>query len=84
MNSNAVKIIDTLGGTAEVARLFEVRMPSVSRWRVAGIPAARMMYLKAVRPDALAGADAAAATAPAQHMHAGQSAREVGLGEASA
>lgn len=63
MNINAVKIIDALGGTAEVARLFSVRMPSVSRWRVAGIPAARMMYLKAVRPDYLAGADIAAATA---------------------
>lgn len=63
MNADAVKIIDALGGTAEAARLFEVRMPSVSAWRHFGIPRARMMYLKAVRPQALAGADVEAATA---------------------
>lgn len=64
MNTNAAKIIDALGGTAEVARLFGVRMPSISRWRVAGIPGARMMYLQAVRPDVLQGVDVPAATAP--------------------
>lgn len=64
MNTHAAKIIDALGGTAEVARLFGVRMPSISRWRVAGIPGARMMYLQAARPDVLRGVDVAAATAP--------------------
>lgn len=63
MNTNAVKIIDALGGTAEVARLFGVRMPSVSRWRVAGIPPARMMFLKVVHATALEGIDLQAATA---------------------
>lgn len=63
MNAPAVAIIDALGGTAEVARMFEIRMPSVSAWRHEGIPRARMLYLKAVRPDVLAGVDVDAATA---------------------
>lgn len=49
MDSN--QIIDALGGTAEVARLCDVKQPSVSQWRKEGIPAARLMYLRAVRPD---------------------------------
>lgn len=48
------KIIDRLGGTAAVARLARVSIPAVSQWRRAGIPAARRMYLEAVRPDAFA------------------------------
>lgn len=63
MNNDAAKIIDALGGTAEAARLFEVRMPSVSAWRHFGIPRARMMYLKAAHPKALKGVDLEAATA---------------------
>lgn len=63
MNTQAEKIIDALGGTAEAARLFEVRMPSVSAWRHFGIPRARMMYLKAAHPNALEGVDLEAATA---------------------
>lgn len=47
-------IIDRLGGTAEVARLCQVKPPSVSQWRESGIPAARLMFLKAVRPDVFA------------------------------
>lgn len=47
----ASEIIDQLGGTAEVARLCEVQPPSVSEWRVNGIPRARLMYLRAIRPD---------------------------------
>ena len=46
MNLHASKVIDALGGTAEVARMFGVRMPSVSGWRTEGIPKARMMYIK--------------------------------------
>lgn len=52
MNQN--EIIDKLGGTAEVARLCQVKPPSVSQWRESGIPAARLMYLKAIRPDVFA------------------------------
>ncbi|MFM7008716.1 MAG: Cro/CI family transcriptional regulator [Betaproteobacteria bacterium] len=45
------EIIDLLGGTTEVARLCQVKPPSVSQWRGAGIPPARLMYLKVIRPD---------------------------------
>jgi hypothetical protein len=62
-NTHASKIIDALGGTAQVARLFDVRMASVSDWKQSGIPRARMMYLKAVHPKALKGIDVKAATA---------------------
>lgn len=48
---DASKIIDDLGGTSEVAKLCRVKMPSVSWWRKQGIPEARLMYLKVIRPD---------------------------------
>lgn len=63
MNTPAAQIIDAIGGTAAAARLFEVRMPSVSAWRQYGIPRARMLYLKAVRPDVLEGVNVEEATA---------------------
>lgn len=46
------QIIDAAGGTAIVARLCDVSMQAVSNWREAGIPHARRMYLRAVRPEA--------------------------------
>jgi len=49
MNDNA--IIDALGGTSAVAELCNVRPPSVSDWRRYGIPQARLMYLRLLRPD---------------------------------
>lgn len=63
MNANAIKIIDALGGTAETARLFDIRMPSVSAWRAEGIPKPRMQYLEVAKPEALKGVDISAATA---------------------
>jgi hypothetical protein len=45
------EIIDILGGTTEVARLCEIEPPSVSEWRHNGIPKARRMYLRLLRPD---------------------------------
>jgi hypothetical protein len=46
------QIIDALGGTSAVARLCEIRPPSVSGWLARGrIPKARLMYLKLARPD---------------------------------
>lgn len=48
---DANKIIDALGGTAEVARLCDVQPPSVSQWRTDGIPKARLMFLRLARPD---------------------------------
>ena len=66
MNPHATKIIEALGDTAEVARMFDVRMPSVSDWKKHGIPRARMMYLKVAHAQALDGIDLDAATAPAR------------------
>lgn len=62
MNTEATKVIELLGDTAEVARMFEVRMPSVSDWKRVGIPRARMLFIRAVRPDVLEGIDVDAAT----------------------
>lgn len=45
------KIIDELGGTGAVARLCEIQSPSVSEWRVKGIPKARLQFLRVLRPD---------------------------------
>lgn len=45
-------VIDRLGGTAEVARIFGIKPPSVSEWRTSGIPPARRMYLELIRPEA--------------------------------
>jgi hypothetical protein len=49
-NLSASEIIDALGGTSVVADLCEVTTGGVSIWRRKGIPRARLMYLKAVRP----------------------------------
>lgn len=48
---DANSIIDALGGTAAVAGLCQVKQPSVSEWRRFGIPPARLMYLRLLRPD---------------------------------
>lgn len=45
------KIIDDLGGTSAVAKLFEIQPASVSEWRTKGIPKARRQTLKLMRPD---------------------------------
>lgn len=49
-NDEDSKLIDELGGTGAVARIFEISDPTVSIWRKTGIPKARRMYLKAVYP----------------------------------
>jgi hypothetical protein len=49
MDSN--KIIDALGGTNVVAELCMVTPQAVSQWRHDGIPQARTMYLRLVRPE---------------------------------
>lgn len=43
-------IIARLGGTAKTAELCQVTSGAVSQWIHDGIPRARLMYLKAVRP----------------------------------
>lgn len=69
MNLHATKVIDVLGGTAEVARLFDVRMPSVSDWKRDGIPHARMMLLRETRKEQLEAFNLDAATAPRRARH---------------
>lgn len=63
MNVSATQVIEALGGTAAVARLFGVAMPSVSAWKERGIPRPRMMFLSVARKKELAGIDLRAATA---------------------
>jgi len=48
------KIIDDLGGTGAVAGLCDVTPQAVSEWRKDGIPKARLMYLRLLRPDVFA------------------------------
>lgn len=62
MNTHAAAVIDKLGGTAAVAKLFRIRPPSVCKWRSEGIPKARVMYLEVARAKDLRGIDLAAAT----------------------
>lgn len=47
----ANEIIDKLGGTTAVAELCKVKPPSVSEWRINGIPEARLMYLQLLKPE---------------------------------
>jgi hypothetical protein len=51
METTDNKIIDALGGSSAVAELCEVTVGAVSQWRTEGIPKARLMYLKVIRPD---------------------------------
>lgn len=67
MNTHAAKVIDALGGTAQVARMFDVRMPSVSNWKKNGIPRASMMFLRLAHAQALAGIDLDAAVTQKHH-----------------
>ena len=55
--SAASELIDKLGGTTEVARLCDIRPPSVSEWRRKGIPKPWMKFLELARPDAFPIAD---------------------------
>lgn len=45
------EIIDSLGGTTALANIVGVEPPSVSEWRVKGIPAARRQTLALLFPD---------------------------------
>lgn len=62
---NADIIIDSLGGTKAVAELCEITPQSVSDWRVKGIPKARILYFKAIRPDLFDGHDKQKESSPA-------------------
>ena len=49
---DAKKIIERIGGTVKTAELCQVTPGAVSQWLDAGIPKARLMYLRLARPDA--------------------------------
>lgn len=51
------KLINELGGPAAVARLFDIKQPSVSEWKRKGIPKARLQTLRLMRPDLFPGLD---------------------------
>jgi DNA-binding transcriptional regulator YdaS (Cro superfamily) len=42
---NASELIDTLGGTTAVAKLLNVKPPSVHAWRTGGIPDDKLIRL---------------------------------------
>ncbi len=44
-------VIDELGGTSAVARIFDIKPASVSEWRKDGIPKPRRQYLQLFRPS---------------------------------
>lgn len=48
---DANEVIDRMGGTTAVAALCKVTPQAVSQWREDGIPPARLMFIKVVRPD---------------------------------
>lgn len=51
MVMNTIYIIDSLGGTVEVARICGIKPPSVSEWKTNGIPWPWLMYFSQIRPD---------------------------------
>lgn len=55
MDSFASAVIDRLGGTSAVARICEIKPPSVAEWRNSGIPKPRLQYLRLAYPEAFEG-----------------------------
>jgi hypothetical protein len=51
LNPEACEIIDAFGGTTEVAKIFNIKAPSVHGWRYDGIPNARLFSLKLLKPE---------------------------------
>lgn len=51
LNTEAIEVIEQLGGNAKAAALCEVSPAAVSQWRHNGIPKGQLKFLKAVRPD---------------------------------
>ena len=46
MSTEAITIIDGLGGTSAVARLIEAPISTVHSWRKIGIPQSRLAHLR--------------------------------------
>lgn len=49
--TEAIRVINALGGTSAVARLCEVKPPSVSEWKRNGMPETHARFLRLLRPD---------------------------------
>lgn len=49
--AEAGRLIDALGGTSVVAALCQTSLSAVSQWRENGIPDARLMFLRVIRPE---------------------------------
>lgn len=47
----AIRVIAALGGTNAVARLCNIKPPSVSGWKRNGIPEAHMRFFRLLRPE---------------------------------
>ena len=58
---DAATIIAALGGPTQTAALFEIKQPSVSEWKINGIPKARMQTIRLMRPDLFDGSTKVAA-----------------------
>lgn len=48
MNTEAIAVLDHLGGTSAVAKLIQAPVSTVHSWRTIGIPASRMAHLRLV------------------------------------
>lgn len=51
MEKDANQIIDALGGTSKVARIFEISTAAVAQWRKKGIPKYPMREIKRDHPE---------------------------------
>lgn len=47
----ACDLVAELGGPTATARIFKIRVPSVSGWMENGIPRARQMYIELAYPE---------------------------------
>ena len=52
MNDEANKVIDYLGGSTAVARMCDIKTPSVCEWRHKGLPKPWRKYLMCAHPEA--------------------------------
>ena len=48
MNTEAIAVLDHLGGTSAVAKLIQAPVSTVHSWRTIGIPTSRMAHLRLV------------------------------------
>lgn len=59
MDQLANTVITRLGGTSAVAKICEIKPPSVHEWRVNGIPKARLQFLRVAYPHVFEGLEEA-------------------------